>query len=186
MCVQRSVCSPGSCAYRLLCSAPLPCGLRSGRASRSCRSPRWRRRPTIDGAIAEDEWPAPVLDQHLIQFDPEKGKPSPLRTAIRVGTDREGPLRGVYRLHGRRVPDRGSGDDSRRRSGRMTIQWLSCSTPFSMDARPTYFRPILSATQLDGRIAENGRTVDLTWDAAWRSAAQRLGERYISRDRGPL
>ncbi|MCZ6895848.1 MAG: DUF5916 domain-containing protein, partial [Gammaproteobacteria bacterium] len=34
------------------------------------------------------------------------------------------------------------------------------------------------ATQQDGRIANNGATVDLQWDGAWRSAAARLDDRW--------
>jgi hypothetical protein len=49
------------------------------------------------------------------------------------------------------------------------------------DERTAYlFRTNALATQEDGRIADNGRTVDQRWDAAWRSAAMRYEDRWIA------
>jgi hypothetical protein len=133
--------------------------------------------PTIDGSIAEDEWPPPVLDQHLIQFDPEKGKPSPLRTTIHIAQTTEALYVAFAAYTADASPvaaavttrdDELDGDDS-----------VALLLDTFLDGRSAYlFQANALATQLDGRIAENGRTVDLTWDSAWGSAAQRLGDRY--------
>ena len=49
------------------------------------------------------------------------------------------------------------------------------------DERTAYlFRTNALATQEDGRIADNGRTVDQRWDAAWRSAATRHVDRWTA------
>jgi hypothetical protein len=51
--------------------------------------------------------------------------------------------------------------------------------PF-LDKRTAYvFYSNPLATQLDGRMADNGRTLDPLWDAQWRSAARRYGDRWI-------
>ena len=44
---------------------------------------------------------------------------------------------------------------------------------FNDDRTGYYFRTNLLATQADGRIADNGNTVDDRWDGAWRCAAAR-------------
>ena len=49
------------------------------------------------------------------------------------------------------------------------------------DQRTAYlFRTNALGTQEDGRIADNGRTIDLRWDAAWRSVAKRHDDRWTA------
>ena len=133
--------------------------------------------PSIDGAIAPDEWPDPVLDQPLIQFDPEKGKPSPLRTTIHL-TQTESALYVAFAAY---TPDasRVAASETTRDGELDDDDSVAVLLDTFRDGRTAYlFQVNALATQLDGRIADNGRTVDLTWDAAWNSAARRLGDRF--------
>ena len=43
-----------------------------------------------------------------------------------------------------------------------------------------FFATNLLGVQNDGKVADNGRTVDELWDAEWRCAAQRHDDRWIA------
>lgn len=49
-----------------------------------------------------------------------------------------------------------------------------------------YFMTNLLGTQADGRIADDGRTVDGSWDASWRSAARRTSNGWAAEFAIPL
>ena len=90
--------------------------------------------------------------------------------------------RSIPRSSGSRPPSR-SATRSRparpTRSARSrTTRSPSCSTRSVTGGRRTSSAPMRSATQEDGRIADNGRAVDLQWDGAWRSAAVRREDRW--------
>ncbi len=134
--------------------------------------------PGIDGVIAEGEWPDPVLDQPLVQFDPEKGQPSPLRTTIHLAQTESALYVAFVAYTADAYPFAAAVTT---RDGELgSDDSVAVMLDTFLDRRSAYlFQVNALATQLDGRIAENGRNVDLTWDVAWRSAAQRLGDRYI-------
>ena len=134
--------------------------------------------PVIDGAISTNEWPDPVLDEPLIQFDPEKGQPSPLRTTIHVAQTQSA----FYVAFAAHTPDasRVAAAETSRDGELEGDDSVAVLLDTFLDGRSAYlFRVNALATQLDGRVADNGRTVDLAWDAAWTSAAQRHGDRYV-------
>ena len=129
--------------------------------------------PVVDGEIGVQEWEGvPVQGRAFVQVEPEHGEPSPFATLIRVAqtadalhvaiealdpdpdllsvaaTDRDGHM---------------SGDDS-----------LAIMLDTFTDGRTAYvFMTNAIATQMDARIADNGRNVDDQWDAEWRCAARR-------------
>jgi hypothetical protein len=140
--------------------------------------------PTIDGEIGDAEWVgAAVADQNFVQIEPAYGEPSPLRTVVRIGQT----ATALY------VAFEAFDPDIARLSAAITqrdaitnrdsnvVQDDTVAVlldPFG-DGRTAYiFRTNVLATQEDGRIADNGRAVDLQWDGAWRSAAVRHEDRW--------
>ena len=139
---------------------------------------RFANAPTIDGDIGETEWAgAGVADQNFVQIEPEYGQPSPFRTVVRVGQT-ETALYVAFEAFDPDISRLAAA--ATRRDGELD-QDDSVAVlldPFG-DGRTAYlFRINTLATQQDGRIADNGRTVDLQWDGAWRSAARRHDDRW--------
>lgn len=134
--------------------------------------------PIIDGSINSDEWSAAtVVDEYFVQIEPEFGVPSSFQTVVRVGqTDTalyiafEAFDSDPSRLAAAATQRDGDLDDDD-----------SVAVLFDTfgDGRTAYlFRTNALAVQQDGRIADNGRTEDLRWDASWRCAATRLEDRW--------
>lgn len=143
--------------------------------------------PTIDGEIGDAEWlGAAVADQNFIQIEPAYGEPSPFRTVVRVAQTATALYVAFEAL-----------DPEIDRLAAAITQRDAISTreansfgivqddvvavlidPFG-DGRTAYiFRTNVLGTQEDGRIADNGRAVDLQWDGVWRSAAMRRDDRW--------
>ncbi len=136
--------------------------------------------PTIDGSIDSIEWSAAaVVDEYFIQIEPEFGAPSPYRTVVRVGqTDTA-----LYIAFEAFDPEPGRlAAAATQRDGHLDHDdSVAVLLDTFADRRTAYlFRTNVLATQQDGRIADNGRTEDLRWDASWRSAAKRLDDRWTA------
>jgi hypothetical protein len=134
--------------------------------------------PVIDGEIGEDEWTgAATFDGRFVQIEPEYGEDSPFRTVVRIGqTDSSLFVAFITYDHdpsrlGAAITQR-DGDIDNDDSVAVMIDTFS-------DKRTAYvFATNALSTQWDGRIADNGRTVDETWDASWTCAARRFGDRW--------
>lgn len=134
--------------------------------------------PTIDGYIAESEWSgASVIDQAFVQIAPEFGEASPFRTVVRIGQT-ETALYVAFEAFDP-DPSRLAAAVTQRDGGVGADDSVSVALDSFGDDRTAYlFRTNALATQEDGRIADNGRTVDQQWDAAWLSAATRGEDRW--------
>jgi hypothetical protein len=126
--------------------------------------------PAIDGNVSEEEWGDAARATDFIQYEPRRGSPSEHRTEALVlydaghlyvafvAWDPEAPAAQLTRRDAELT-----GDDS---------AILILDTHHDRQSA-YYFMTNVLGTQTDGRIANDGRTVDDTWDAAWQSAAQR-------------
>ena len=122
----------------------------------------------IDGQVTEEEWGhAPVLTD-FIQFEPRRGNPSPVRTEVRIlydsvfvyaafkGWDEEA----VTAQLTRRDADLGFDD----------VFILVLDT--YRDRQSGYLFAVNPlGTQTDARVANDGRTLDRTWDERWEAEA---------------
>jgi hypothetical protein len=136
--------------------------------------------PMIDGRIDAAEWSgATIVDQPFIQFVPDFGEESPYRTVVRV-TQSESALYIAFEAFDPE-PSRIAAAATRRDSGlrRDDSVFVAIDT-FGDERTAYYFQTNALATQEDGRIADNGRTVDDRWDAEWRSAAMRYEDRWVA------
>ena len=136
--------------------------------------------PTIDGQIETSEWSgAAVIDQPFVQIKPDFGDESPYRTVVRI-SQTETALYVAFEAFDP-DPSRISAARTGRDGGvERDDSVLVAIDTFGDERTAYYFRTNALATQEDGRIADNGRTVDDRWDAAWRSAAKRYEDRWTA------
>lgn len=126
--------------------------------------------PEIDGVIGEGEWEDAALATHFIQYEPRRGEPSELRTEALVSYDAR-HLYVAFRVWDPLTP---AAQLTRRDADLLNDDAVILLLDSHYDHRSAYyFMTNALGTQTDGRIANDGRTVDPTWDAPWLSAAQR-------------
>jgi hypothetical protein len=158
-----------------LCIVPLPVS-----AQRSVEIASLVQAPVLDGNIGAQEWSAAaVIDETFVQIEPSFGDASPYRTVVRIGQT-DAALYVAFEAFDPE-PSRLAAAVRQRDGGLDTDDSVSVAFDTFSDERTAYlFRTNALATQEDGRIADNGRTVDQRWDAAWRSAAMRYEDRWIA------
>lgn len=126
----------------------------------------------VDGLLDEPIWESAPEASHFIQLQPEMGKPASERTVVKVLFDDMYIYFGFwcYDTEPEKIAARMTKRDSDIRSDDSVYVMLDTFH----DRRTCYFVCTnLLGTQWDGRITENGRTNDSTWDGVWKSAAQR-------------
>jgi hypothetical protein len=126
----------------------------------------------VDGLLDELIWEKAPEATDFIQLQPDKGKPASERTVVKVLFDDQ------YIYFGFWCYDTEPGKIAARMTKRDTDIRADDSVYVLLDTfhdRRTcyYVCTNLLGTQWDGRITENGRTFDDTWDGIWKSAAQR-------------
>ncbi|HZX10998.1 MAG TPA: DUF5916 domain-containing protein [Acidobacteriota bacterium] len=126
----------------------------------------------VNGFLDERAWDEATQATNFIQFEPEKGRPASERTEVRVLFDDRFIYFGFwcYDLEPNKIAARITKRDMDLRADDSVYVLLDTFH----DQRTCYFVCTnLLGTQWDGRITENGRTIDNTWDGIWKSAAQR-------------
>jgi len=126
--------------------------------------------PVIDGVIDDAEWAGAALATDFIQFQPQRGAPQTQRTealllhddqtiyvAFRVWDD--APITAQLTRRDANL----LGDDA----------VLILLDTFHDRQSAYYFGTNPLATQSDGRIANDGRTIDSNWDGTWQVAVSR-------------
>ena len=142
--------------------------------------------PVMDGRLPESEWPSASFQSSFWQLTPARGEPSiadPMVAAASDGTalfiafncplpDRDGPVASVT---GRDSPSLGSDD--------MVGLWLDTFG----DGRSAFvFYANSLGTQGDQRIANDGETIDSTWDADWEVATYVYEDHWTAEFRIPF
>ncbi len=139
----------------------------------------------IDGSIDEDEWAGAARVDGFMQFEPRSGEPAQERTEVYVLYD------DTYVYFGFRCfdsqPSRIAAQLNRRDSNLFEDDSVFVVVDTFHDLRTAYFFGTnLLATQSDGRVADNGRVVDGSWDATWLSASARFEEGWMAEIAIPL
>jgi hypothetical protein len=133
---------------------------------------RFEAPPVIDGNVDEEIWRSAEPFSGLSQVRPFFGEPSPVATEILLGYDDTA----LY------VAVRCNDDDPARIAASVTTRDgdfdIDDSVLIMFDTYQDgdsgyYFGTNVLGTQFDGKIANNGRTVDDRWDAAWENASVR-------------
>ena len=124
----------------------------------------------IDGKLIEENWQKADIGQKFIQYEPLKGKPANFKTQIRILYNNTHIYFGIKCFD----PEPGKivANLTKRDSDLEDDDSIGIGLDTFMDQRTAYyFFTNALGTQADGRLADNGRTADSTWDSEWESAA---------------
>ncbi|MBN2198211.1 MAG: carbohydrate binding family 9 domain-containing protein [Candidatus Aminicenantes bacterium] len=126
----------------------------------------------VDGILDEPAWGrAPALSD-FAQFQPERGAPPLVRTVVRILYDDRALIIGFENFDP--DPDKIAARISKRDADLTEDDAVAVYLDTHADRRSCYFLATnLLGAQYDGRITDNGLTIDTTWDGIWRSAARR-------------
>lgn len=126
----------------------------------------------IDGLLSEAQWKDAPEVEDFIQFQPEKGEPSSQRTVVKILYDKQFIYFGF--LCSDAEPEKIAAQMTKRDEDLRSDDSVYVLIDTFNDNRSCYyFMTNLLGTQTDGRITENGRTTDDTWDGIWKSGAAR-------------
>ncbi len=118
--------------------------------------------PDIDGVIGDGEWPNAAHATDFIRFEPQRGTPSLWRTDAMVPYDSSQ----IYVAFVVWDPDAPAAQLTRRDAHLLNDDAVVLLLDTHNDKQSAYyFMTNLLGTQTDGRVANDGRTVDDTWDA---------------------
>lgn len=126
----------------------------------------------VDGSLDELIWAEALEAGNFIQFVPERGKPASLKTVVKILYDEKFIYFGFICYDPQ--PEKIAAKIDKRDSDLDDDDSAAVYLDTFLDRRNCYFFTTnLLGTQLDGRIAENGRTENTTWDGIWKSAGQK-------------
>ncbi len=126
--------------------------------------------PIIDGVIEDEVWQRAAVAGNFIQYEPERGQPSETNTRTLVLYDSTNLYVAFYLWD----PEPPTAQLTRRDADLFNDDAVILVLDTYRDRRTAYyFMTNALSTQTDGRIAEDGRTVDDAWDAPWQCASQR-------------
>ncbi|PYS20357.1 MAG: hypothetical protein DMG11_29700, partial [Acidobacteria bacterium] len=126
--------------------------------------------PVIDGEMVEDEWKAAAAVTGFIQYEPRRGEVSDVRTEAFVLYD-AGHLYVAFRAWD---PEPITAELTQRDADLFLDDAVAIVLDTTFDRRSGYyFITNALGTQADGRIADDGRILESSWDAPWQSAARR-------------
>ena len=127
--------------------------------------------PWIDGLVGDTEWAGAAVASEFIQFEPRRGEAASQRTEARVLYDAT-HFYVAFRVWDTEAPT--AQVTQRDRVNFNTDDVVAFYIDTYHDRRSAYyFMTNLLGTQSDGRFGEDGKSVDGTWDAPWRSASRR-------------
>jgi len=126
--------------------------------------------PVIDGEIGDGEWEPAVAVTGFIQYEPRRGDRSEVRTDALVLYD-EGHLYVAFRAWDAEPI---TAQLTQRDADLLGDDAVTVVLDTTFDRRSGYyFITNALGTQADGRISDDGRSTESTWDAPWQSAARR-------------
>jgi hypothetical protein len=127
----------------------------------------------IDGLLNESAWKKAPEANDFIQFEPERGKPASVKTTVKILYDENFIYFGFFCFDPQ--PENIAAQITKRDEELSNDDAVVVFLDTFHDRRNCYFFATnLLGTQLDGRITEDGRTRETTWDGIWKSAAQRM------------
>ena len=140
-------------------------------AGHSALAVRATQPPIIDGIIYKEEWAGVTRLENFIQLEPEQGKPATQRTVAYFAYDDSYVYIAVHSYD--TEPEKITARLNRRDDNLSRDDSVTVFLDTFHDRRTCYFfstNPL--GTQTDGRIKDDGRVRDRSWDAEWLVAAQ--------------
>jgi hypothetical protein len=139
--------------------------------------------PVIDGIVHEEEWRGAARAEGFIQYEPRRGEPSVVRTVVLVLYDSQA----LYVAFLNDDPEPPTAQLTQRDVDLFNDDAVLLVLDSYYDRRTAYFfMTNVLGTQTDGRLAEDGRSIDASWDATWYSAARRVPEGWTAELAIPL
>lgn len=133
---------------------------------------RTDRPPSVDGVVDSLEWRAADSAAGFRQFLPRRGDPASHPTVARVMYD-DAALYVAFEVVEDLTP---TAQLTRRDALLLEDDAVVLLLDTHHDRQTAYFFGTnLLGTQADGRVADDGRTVDANWDGRWQAAARRTG-----------
>ena len=129
--------------------------------------------PLVDGKIDDGVWQTAPVATDFIQFQPRRGERASSRTEARVLYDATHFYVAMRAWESEPL----TAQLTQRDADLFSDDAAGFSIDTFLDHRSGYFfvtNPL--GTQWDGRIGDDGRQADSTWDAAWRVAVARLAD----------
>jgi hypothetical protein len=126
----------------------------------------------VDGFLSESIWGEALPIGNFIQFEPDNGQLASFETTVRILYDDDYLYVGYtcFDPEPEKIAARITKRDGSLSYDDVVSVWLDTFH----DKRSCYvFATNLLGTQVDGRIIDNGKVTDMTWDGIWKSAAQR-------------
>ena len=137
----------------------------------SVAATRAKQPPVIDGVIQDAEWAGAVRLEDFIQLEPRRGDPATERTVAYILYDDAYIYVGVYAYDSE--PAKITARLTRRDADMEDDDSITVFLDTFHDRRNCYlFSTNPLGTQTDGRIGEDGKARDSTWDAEWSSASR--------------
>jgi len=126
----------------------------------------------VDGFLNESAWEMAPEISDFIQFEPERGKSASLKTIVKILYDEKFIYFGFLCYDPQ--PEKIAAQMTKRDANIPNDDAVGVFLDTFHDRRNCYFfMTNLLGTQRDGRITENGRTSETTWDGIWKSAGQK-------------
>jgi len=127
----------------------------------------------VDGFLNESVWEEVPEAGGFIQFEPERGKPASATIIVKVLYDEKFIYFGFfcYDAQPEKIAAQINKRDAELHDDDAVIVFLDT---FHDKRNCYFFMTNLLGTQHDGRITENGRTSETTWDGIWKSACQKI------------
>jgi hypothetical protein len=138
--------------------------------------------PAIDGVLGEQEWQGAAVAGDFVQYEPRRGEPSAFETQALVLYDD----RALYVAFRAADPDAPLAELTQRDADLFSDDAVIVVLDSFFDRQSAYYfmtNPL--GTQADGRIADDGRTVDGNWTrpGGRRRSGRIRGGRWRSRSR---
>ncbi len=141
------------------------------------------RPPVVDGRVEDAEWAGAALATDFIQYEPRRGEPSPFRTEALVLYDE----RNVYVAFRAFDTEAITAQLTQRDANLFGDDAVVVLLDTGHDRQSAfYFMTNALGTQADGRIGDDGRVRDTSWDAPWESAARRNHDGWSAELKIPL
>jgi len=126
--------------------------------------------PVIDGEVGDTEWEGATTVTSFIQYEPKRGDRSDVRTEALMLHD-AGHLYVAFRAWDAEPI---TAQLTQRDADLFRDDAVAVVLDTTFDRRSGYyFITNALGTQADGRVADDGRSADATWDAPWESVARR-------------
>lgn len=129
-----------------------------------------KQKPVIDGKLDEPEWNQAEKAADFLQFVPDIGAPANVKTQVSVLYTENHIYFGICCFDPE--PGKLTARLTKRDSNLINDDAVVVGLDTFFDRRTAYYfftNPL--GTQLDGRLSDNGRINDPTWDGEWQSAA---------------